>query len=228
MRKTPQEVMGAYTIAELKETSVGYFSYGCRSSLINADDSVKESALRHIRYWTEWFKRLGPSFDRTKAIHKLMDAKIAEVRANEKVVQVSCKAGCANCCRTLVHVSEDEAKLLARRVLNGVKIDEDKLARQANPAHDAATWFKLSKGEGTCVFLGADNNCRVYDNRPSSCRNYLVTTSPDLCCPDESGNPRDVEYYNVFEAELLSTIESRLSAQGTLPIMLMQQLKEMR
>jgi len=35
--------------------------------------------------------------------------------------------------------------------------------------------------DGKCVFLGWDNNCAIYDQRPQICRDYGQT--PELPCP---------------------------------------------
>ena len=35
--------------------------------------------------------------------------------------------------------------------------------------------------ENRCVFLGEDGNCRVYEDRPASCRKLLVVSAPTEC-----------------------------------------------
>jgi Fe-S-cluster containining protein len=73
---------------------------------------------------------------------------------------------CANCCKTLgIVVTPADIKLLSKR-LNMTVAD-----------FSAAYVDKGSEGNNIlksepCVFLGADNRCTVYEDRPAVCREY--------------------------------------------------------
>lgn len=146
---------------------------------------------------------------------------------------VSCREGCASCCRQLVPVATLEAARLAElvaalpeprraRVLEGfaraVAVMEERglieprapgRARVAlmidEPAADAKTrWEAVSRryyGERIdCPFL-EDERCSIYDERPLACREYRVTSPPELCA-DLSPGLRAV-LRPVFGAEAL-------------------------
>lgn len=99
---------------------------------------------------------------------------------------VSCKRGCAACCRGMqvtLHLSEafeiyhhlekqNRLAALARAV--PILIDE---SIQLSHDIDCATWKTLNK---PCVFL-AGEECSVYPVRPSQCRAWVVFSDPALC-----------------------------------------------
>lgn len=39
-----------------------------------------------------------------------------------------------------------------------------------------------------CVFLGPENDCLVYENRPTTCRKYFVASDPGVCA-EPDGRP---------------------------------------
>jgi len=42
------------------------------------------------------------------------------------------------------------------------------------------------KADGTCIYLGADKRCTVYERRPSTCRGFPVVLGPRVgSCPYE-------------------------------------------
>ena len=63
--------------------------------------------------------RMLPDFrDRARFTHKVVTDLLNESFRNPVVKElVSCKKGCSFCCHTQVSVTEDEAKLLAEKVL---------------------------------------------------------------------------------------------------------------
>jgi Fe-S-cluster containining protein len=115
---------------------------------------------------------------------------------------VSCKKGCAACCRQLVQVSESEARALARLVdaLPAPRQAEvrarfaaaaqrladagllDRL-RHPNPMAGmelpalARDYFQLHLA---CPFL-EDECCTIHPERPVACREYLVTSPAENC-----------------------------------------------
>lgn len=129
-------------------------------------------------------------------------AKISE-EATQAGTPVSCRAGCGACCRQLVPVSLFEAEalgewfgtlpedrrielearfhnaLLALRdtgVIN--KILDDKWAVEEGAATQLAIdYFHAGV---PCPFL-EDECCSIHPIRPLTCREYLVTSDPELC-----------------------------------------------
>jgi Fe-S-cluster containining protein len=117
-------------------------------------------------------------------------------------LKISCRAGCGACCRQVVPVSEAEAVYIAELVGT---MPPERQARVRQRFHDALAALgaplmdrmrdttKLSDlslrrelgqeyfSRGVpCPFL-EDESCSIYDHRPASCREYLVT-SPAVNC----------------------------------------------
>jgi Fe-S-cluster containining protein len=119
---------------------------------------------------------------------------------------VSCRKGCAACCRMLVPVSAPEAFALAesvqswsdaRRQAAFARIGEaherldkagllSRLRELAEAPHQLddeqfepvnRTYFALKL---PCPFL-IDESCSIYEDRPAACRELQVTSPPDLC-----------------------------------------------
>jgi Fe-S-cluster containining protein len=150
---------------------------------------------------------LGPTRLRQMlpVIQELTNAVVSEgVRKAESLGrQISCKKGCGACCRQLVPVSAVEARFLrelierlpqprrdivrarfadARRRLEAAGLlellqhtEEMPDVEQRTAANDK--YFQLGIA---CPFL-EDESCSIYNDRPVSCREYLVTTPANNC-----------------------------------------------
>jgi Fe-S-cluster containining protein len=117
--------------------------------------------------------------------------------------RISCKAGCGACCRQMVPVSIFEAQalgnwirslpedqqqalearfhqtLLALRNTGIIQrlVEEDWFADNDTAKRMALDYFRLGI---PCPFL-VDESCSIHPIRPLSCREYLVTSPPELC-----------------------------------------------
>ncbi|MEW6543783.1 MAG: YkgJ family cysteine cluster protein [Nitrospirota bacterium] len=126
---------------------------------------------------------------------------------------VSCKKGCAACCRMLVPVSAPEAFALRETVarlpeagrqatLRRVAETRAGLERAGLLAHlteiaETDRQLRDEEMESTnrryyalrlpCPFLEQEV-CSIYEDRPAACRELLVTTPPELC-QDVVANP---------------------------------------
>jgi Fe-S-cluster containining protein len=79
--------------------------------------------------------------------------------------QVDCTA-CAHCCRTFEIVIDDrDIKRLAARLSVSLR---SFLAQYVSTEKDGTKRFSSSP----CPFLGEDNLCQVYEDRPQSCRDF--------------------------------------------------------
>jgi len=75
---------------------------------------------------------------------------------------------CANCCKTLeVSVDDEDIKRLSRRLQINVKVFNQRYVNQAIGPDGLKSLNKQP-----CVFLGEDNKCEVYEDRPTACRDY--------------------------------------------------------
>ncbi len=126
---------------------------------------------------------------------------------------LSCRKGCAACCRMLVPVSPPEAFALKDTVERLPAPQRDRilqrLAALRHTLNEAGLLGRLAQFAETrtqvsdedmepvnrdyyarrlpCPFLD-DDTCSVYDARPAACRELLVT-SPAEWCQDMVGNP---------------------------------------
>ena len=154
----------------------------------------------------------------------LSDAVVRETcRAVEAAGErISCAKGCGACCRNLVAISEVEARRigavveglpeprrgvlrarfaearerLERAGLLGTLLAADRVTDEGYTALVGA-YFK----EGIpCPFL-EDESCSIYDERPITCREYLVTSPPEHCAKLGSEDVRKVRLpIRVFNA----------------------------
>ncbi len=90
-------------------------------------------------------------------------------RLHEEVFEKTDCLACANCCKTtspIFYQSDIERIARALRMKPGEMID-----RYLRIDEDNDYVLKTSP----CPFLGADNHCAVYDDRPRACREYPHT-----------------------------------------------------
>lgn len=132
------------------------------------------------------------------------------VEASEEAVRregksVSCRAGCGACCRQLVPVSHTEAHAI-RDLVEDLppaqrRATERRFADTRKQLADAGILADLSDNDrltelsnedylelahryfavvAACPFL-VDESCSIHPERPLICREYLVTSPPELC-----------------------------------------------
>jgi Fe-S-cluster containining protein len=87
--------------------------------------------------------------------------------------KVDCLA-CANCCKTTSPIFRDvDIKRLSKRV----RMSESKFI---------STYLKIDSDndyvlqQSPCAFLGADNYCSIYEDRPLACREYPHTDRKNM------------------------------------------------
>jgi len=135
-------------------------------------------------------------------------ARQARERAAESGLEVQCRRGCGVCCRYLVRVSIPEALFLAariqempqprregllarfgrvRKVLQQEWLYEDLKGGLTTAQVDLTYPHRLYlfsrrylELELACPFL-EDDACSIYPHRPTTCRQYLVTSPPSRC-----------------------------------------------
>ncbi len=156
--------------------------------------------------------------ERGTALHKIMD----QAMKTAGHIKVSCCKGCSGCCHYEVEITNDEAAVLASIVRSGLAIDTSRLSNQAARERRGPEWSDVLHPSNRCVFLGEDNTCRVYENRPSVCRRTLVTSPAEAC--SKPGQP--VSPVEILLAELLLSAALSLvgSSFGSLSKMLLASL----
>jgi Fe-S-cluster containining protein len=173
---------------------------------------------------------------------RLIDAVIAGVEAKSE--RVSCAKGCSACCRTQpVPITPPEAlalKLLIETLpeprrtavrsafaiaverLRGADLYESYMRRdKALTRESARTLARRYLALGiACPFLEHDA-CSIYPDRPFVCRQYFVTSPPELCKAPLDNSVRPVSMPAGFATAMLATTEAISGRpQYTVPLVL--------
>jgi Fe-S-cluster containining protein len=96
-------------------------------------------------------------------------------RIHLDVFQVVNCTRCANCCRSLQPVFNDED--IARIAKYRAMTEEEFLGAFLEEAEEGPGYRTRTT---PCPFLGPDNKCTVYDVRPKTCRQYPYTDEEDF------------------------------------------------
>ena len=173
---------------------------------------------------------------------RLMDATVARHEAAGE--RISCAKGCSACCRVQpVPVTPPEALALARLVealpeprRTAVHAAfEAAVARlreaglyavymQRDPAMTRADAMAAVRRYGTlalaCPFL-LDDACSIYAERPFVCRQYLVTSPPELCKAPLDNPVRPIKAPAAFATAMLQAAGQVVGhPQYTVPLVL--------
>ena len=81
---------------------------------------------------------------------------------------------CANCCKTTSPIFRDiDIKRIAKRL----RLPENKLIDQYLRLDEENDYVLKSS---PCTFLGSDNKCSIYEDRPLACREYPHTDRKNM------------------------------------------------
>lgn len=181
---------------------------------------VYRSARKHL-------SRVFSPIARAKWAHHQIDYHITQLFKDPVVAKYSaCKKGCSACCHSQVSASDDEAQLLAHKIVRGeVSIDIDRLMTQADAGNDASAWYKLSYQQRGCIFLDSNGGCSVYEDRPAVCRtNFAISTAE--FCSTEDGIEKPIRLLNTQAADMIIAASFQASKSGgALPVMLWNALQ---
>lgn len=174
-------------------------------------DQLKEQASfsKITDFVIHHLKKISSPLERARFVHHVVDDYNRNVFSHPLVKEYSpCKAGCSGCCHTQVSITEDEAHLLASLVENGLKIDHVRLQKQMKAANNSADFYKLSYNDRKCVFLGQDNLCQAYNDRPSVCRTNAVLGEASQCSSENGLNEKQ-------QLRLVKTTEADMAIVGS-------------
>ena len=121
---------------------------------------LNEEVKKQKPLWVRYFKKNKKSIEKMDVqIHALHDRYSAEIDC----------LSCGNCCRSLgPRITDKDVDRLAKHLrMKAV----DFVAQYLRTDEDGDMIFKTMP----CPFLGADNYCAVYENRPKACREYPHT-----------------------------------------------------
>lgn len=173
---------------------------------------------------------------------RLIETVIANSEASGE--RISCAKGCSACCRRQpVPVTPPEAFALARLVdalpeprrtavrlafaaaverLRATGLYDTYMRHDPEMTREAAlaTVRRYMALALACPFL-ADDVCGIYAERPFVCRQYLVTSPPELCTAPLDNPVRPVEMPAAFATAMLQAGEALSGrAQYTIPLVL--------
>lgn len=139
--------------------------------------------------------------------NQVVDAAVQDVEKTGE--RVSCCAGCGACCRQLVPIAEVEARDIARVVSEMPEPRQSQVRARFAAAQEKLTaaglWQRLedrarwTEEEGRsmgmdyfraglpCPFL-ENESCSIHPDRPSACREYLVTSPAENCAAPSATN----------------------------------------
>jgi Fe-S-cluster containining protein len=171
--------------------------------LVNVDFTIEGESFRMTSRVTV---PAGPTFagDLLPLARALSDAVVRETRQmiEETGEKISCVKGCGTCCCNLVAISQVEARRIhdvvetlseprrshvqARFAEAHKRLERAGLMEKLRAA-DQWTDVEYAMLVGTyfqqavpCPFLEEDS-CSIYQERPITCREYLVTSPPEYC-----------------------------------------------
>ena len=179
-----------------------------------------------MSFLSKVFSRIEDPIARARKSHQYVDGFNKEVLENPVAQKfLSCHKGCDACCHTQVSVNADEAKLLAKRVIeDDIQIDLQKLYIQGDAENCGKSWFEIPYELRGCVFLDAGGECRVYEDRPSVCRTNAAFSDPKMC-ETRDGVEKPVRLLNTDKADIVTITSYQASGRaGTLPLMLWYEL----
>lgn len=139
--------------------------------------SLEAEIYRILDHYTVLLSKEKPGVGRGRLVHQLIEEQLL---ANESI-KTSCQKGCGACCHLEVEILADDAEVIADSLVFGPQIDFKQLQNQASRKRLDPEWSKGVVSTNRCVFLGPDNACQNYSNRPSVCRKHSVITPKEDC-----------------------------------------------
>ena len=164
---------------------------------------------------------------------------------------ISCKAGCGACCRQPVPISEIEAYQIAELVESMPEPRRTEIKRRFAEAFEhfeRSGWLEAFRREYqrpktsdadmqkamltlhayfqqgiACPFL-ENESCSIHAERPVSCREYLVTSSPDNCARLD-GKGIEMVPLPIKPSEALNTIAQTDDGRNVGQMLLIQALQ---
>jgi Fe-S-cluster containining protein len=159
---------------------------------------------------------------------------MAEQALEKQGEKISCKKGCAACCRSMVPISQVEARrfhelvanlpeprrsqVLAgfgealRRLAAAGLLDKLRAREQWTEAENKKIQVQYFLQGIACPFL-EDECCTIYRDRPASCREFLVTSPAEKCSQPTNEEVRIVKLpFHVMSA--LARFDAGLPSRG--------------
>jgi Fe-S-cluster containining protein len=165
-----------------------------------AQARVARISARLEPHWNGFVKRINDVIASHKSIgYKILTYwQIVDEIMSYTQDDVACKAGCSHCCYAAVLLPHAEAEVIGRRIRR-----EPAKAKKRKNAHDVRWGY-----DNPCVFLGDDERCTIYENRPMVCRVHYSLDVDALMCEMTPPESKPVPFYNdmIYQQTLLMLI----------------------
>lgn len=167
-----------------------------------------------------------------KMSNSFIESGLEQLEATGK--HISCKAGCGACCRQLVPVSETEAfdlrelvdstpeprrsEIISRFEEGVERLEQAGYFEQLGKAAtgDESDYEEAIKGyfrfQIACPFL-ENESCSIHESRPITCREYLVTSPPELCNSAEGVGVENLKHFFQVKESLITIARDRTTKE---------------
>ena len=155
-------------------------------TMLNTEEflSFESEVERLLEFYNQHFRQFSQPAARGREVQRLIDE---QVEASSHI-KTTCQKGCGACCHLEVDITSDDAAVLDESLMQGAYVDFTRLRELSQRSRLDDKWKMGSVASNRCVFLGPDNACSNYENRPSVCRKHSVV-SPVEECETLGGNP---------------------------------------
>jgi Fe-S-cluster containining protein len=161
-----------------------------------------------------------------QAWYEIVDEAIKKYKEDYPDSQlITCEKGCSSCCKISVCISQAEAELIIDYCEQWSVPTYPAILRQQR-GNTSSTWKDLPIKYRNCIFLSQHGTCRIYDVRPSACRQHFSVSEKEFCnmtrFPEgkiKIWRPLEIEYIAVAQTiagdcsflpeKLLEVIEGR-------------------
>ncbi|MFM6927287.1 MAG: YkgJ family cysteine cluster protein [Bdellovibrio sp.] len=184
--------------------------------------SLENEVDRLLKHYLGILAELPAGVERGQKVYALIE----EQEQLSSHIKTSCQRGCGACCHLEVEITLDDAMVLAKSLESGIEIDYSQLRSLSLRDRLDSRWAQGVVGSNRCVFLGTDNACRNYENRPTVCRKHSVI-SPAIECEKIGGQPRP-KLIPMAEIIMSAAINLPGNQYGSLSKMLQRVLDEQK
>lgn len=139
--------------------------------------SFEAEVERLLQFYTLHLAGFPNAVARGREVQRLIDE---QVDASSHI-QTTCQKGCGACCHLEVEITSDDAAVLEDSLRSGIVIDFTRLRDLSKRERLDDKWKAGATPSNRCVFLGADNACSNYENRPAVCRKHSVISPVEEC-----------------------------------------------
>jgi len=151
--------------------------------LMEASQETLDSVYKTYNGIKELLESIPPGAGRAGWVYRLVE------QHRGTVTGISCRDGCGRCCHGKVEVNTEEVEALLKSAEHH-QWEIDKIRLKIQKDFTAEDFRLADEPVSRCVFLGEDQRCRVYEERPLVCRNHFVTTPKENCSIE--GAPLDL------------------------------------